>query len=165
MAKAMMKVQMKAMKVMKKKAAMTLPKVTRTNAVEDLGLMMDDDELEYVRSQRAAAAEKAAMKAMNMMKKKAAMKPMKVMKKKAAMQPMKVLKMKCGPGPRRELGSSIIDDLNETMMWAWVNAEVAKAGTAFTKLRKVDQGFFVQALVDMYDEGHKGDEEDGSHAP
>ena len=163
-----MKVQMKAMKVMKKKAAMK-------DDEEELGLMMDDNELEHVRSQRAAAAEKAAMKAMNMMKK-PAMKPMKVMKKKAAMQPMKVLKMKCG---------SIIDDLNETMMWAWVNAEVAKAGTAFTKLRKVDQGFFVQALVDMYvtklrkvdqgfsvqalvdmyDEGHKGDEEDGSHAP
>ena len=148
---------MKAMRVMKKKAAMK-------DDEEELGLMMYDDELEHVRSQRAAAAEKAAMKAMNMMKK-PAMKPMKVMKKKAAMQPMKVLKMKCGPGPRRELGSSIIDDLNETMMWAWVNAEVAKAGTAFTKLGKVDQGFFVQALVDMYDEGHKGDEEDGSHAP
>merc|ERR1719441_38820 len=58
---------MKAMKVMKKKAAMKAMKVTK---------------------------KKAAMKAMKVMKKKAAMKAMKVMKKKAAMKAMKAMKEK-----------------------------------------------------------------------
>merc|ERR1711904_525282 len=58
---------MKAMKVMKKKAAMKAMK---------------------------AMKKKAAMKAMKVMKKKAAMKAMKVMKKKAAMKAMKAMKKK-----------------------------------------------------------------------
>ena len=108
--------------------------------------------------------EKAAMEPGQMMKKKAAMKPMKVMKMKAALQPMKVMKMKaatklCGAPPgRQESNHSIIDHLDATLeekkMWDWINAQIAKNRWAYERLCQVDQGFFIQALVDIYGEDH-----------
>ena len=75
---------MKAMKVMKKKAAMKAMKVMK---------------------------KKAAMKAMKVMKKKAAMKAMKVMKKKAAMKAMKVMKKKAVTAmPKSGIAAAIADE-------------------------------------------------------
>merc|ERR1719217_1560037 len=70
---------MKAMKVMKKKAAMKAMKVMKKKAATKAMKVMK---------------KKAAMKAMKVMKKMAAMKAMKVMKKKAAMKAMKAMKKK-----------------------------------------------------------------------
>merc|ERR1719324_848336 len=70
---------MKAMKVMKKMAAMKAMKVMKKKAAMKAMKVMK---------------KKAAMTAMKVMKKKAAMKAMKVMKKKAAMMAMKAMKKK-----------------------------------------------------------------------
>ena len=89
---------------------------------------------------------KKAMKK-KMKNEEAAMKPMKVMKMKAVKKPCP-----CPPPKREAPNHSIIDHLKDTMMWDWVDAEIAKDPKAYERLCDVDKGLFVQTLVDIYGE-------------
>merc|ERR1719441_33666 len=110
---------MKAMKVMKKKAAMKAMKVTK---------------------------KKAAMKAMKVMKKKAAMKAMKVMKKKAAMKAMKAMKKKAVTAMPKSGIAAAIADSTELKKSDVSKVLVALTGVATEQVTKAGK-FAIPGLV------------------